>query len=53
MINYYLSQKFKLLGNDDFKHLTIQDNKTLHMSVYTPLNKWGPTHEIFNFLNGR
>jgi hypothetical protein len=23
MINYYLSQKLKLLGNDAFKHLTI------------------------------
>jgi hypothetical protein len=44
--------RIKLLGNDEFNHLT--NILTLPLMCGLRLvNDWGPTHGIFNFLNGR
>jgi hypothetical protein len=51
--NYRLSQKLKLLGYGEFNHLTNILTLTLTCGLRLPLNEWGPTREIFNFLNGR
>ena len=52
-VNYRLSQKFKLLRNGEFKHLTIILTLPLMCGLKLPFNKWSPTHGIFNILNGR
>ena len=41
-LNYQLSQKLKLLGNDEFNHLTIILTLPLTYRPKLPLNKWGP-----------
>ena len=41
MLNYRLSQKLKLLGNDEFSHLTINLTLPLTCGPKLPLNKWG------------
>ena len=46
MLNYRLSQKFKLLGNDEFNHLTIILTLPLTCWPKFPLNKWGPSSNI-------
>ena len=51
MINQ-LSQKFKLLGNDEFNHLTINLTFSLTCGPKFFLNKWGPNKWKFNILNG-
>ena len=52
LTNYKLFQKLHLLGNSEFNHLTIILT-ILSYRPKMPLNKCGPTHEIFNILNGR
>ena len=51
--NWRLSQKLKLLGYGEFNHLTNILTLPLTCRLRLPLNEWGPTREIFNFLNGR
>jgi hypothetical protein len=51
--NYQFSQKLKLLGYDKFNHLINILTLPLTCGLRLPLNEWGPTREIFNFLNGR
>ena len=41
VLNYRLSQKFKLLGNCEFNHLTIILILPLTYGSKLPLNKWG------------
>ena len=53
MLNYRLSQKFKLLGNSEFNHLTISLPLPLTCGPKLPLNKWGSNKWGFNILNGR
>jgi hypothetical protein len=53
MRNYRLSQKLKLLGYGEFNHLTNILTLSLTCGLRLPLNEWGPTCEIFNFLNER
>ena len=47
MLNYQLSQKLKLLGNNECNHLTIILTLPLTCGPKLPLNKWSPTREIF------
>ena len=53
VLNYRLSQKFKLLGNGEFNHLTISLTLPLTCGPKLPLNKWGRNKWEFNILNGR
>ena len=39
-------------GNGEFNHLIIILTPSLVCGPKLPLNKCGPTHEIFNILNG-
>ena len=50
MKNYRLSQKLKLLGYGEFNHLTNILTLLLTCGLKLPLNEWGPTRGIFNFL---
>ena len=50
--DYQFSQKLKLLGNGEFNHLTNILTLSLTCGPRLPLNDWGPTRGIFNFLNG-
>ena len=51
LLNYRLSQKFKLSGNGEFNHLTIILTLPLTCGPKLPLNKWGPNKWEFNILN--
>ena len=42
LLNYRLSQKLKLLRNDEFNHLTISLTLFLTCGPKLSLNKWGP-----------
>ena len=53
ILNYQLSQKLKLLGNDEFNHLIIILTLPLTCGPKLPLSKWGPNKWEFNILNGR
>ena len=50
MLNYRLSQKFKLLGNGKCNHLTISLTLPLTCVPKFPLNKWGSNKWEFNIL---
>ena len=51
LLNYRLSQKFKLSGNGKFNHLTIILTLPLTCGPKLPLNKWRPNKWEFNILN--
>jgi len=51
LLNYRLFQKFKLLENGKFNHLTMILTLPLTYEPKLPINKWGPNNWEFNILN--
>jgi hypothetical protein len=48
LLNYQLSQKFKLIGRDKFNHLINTLTLFLMYELKLSFNRWYPTCEIFN-----
>jgi hypothetical protein len=52
LLNYQLSQKFKLIERSKFNHLINTLTLSFTCELKLPFNRWGPTREIFN-LHGK
>jgi len=50
LLNFRFSQKFKLLRNGEFNHLTINLTLPLTCGPKLPLIKWGPNKWEFNIF---
>ena len=50
LLNYRLSQKLKLIRNDEFNHLIIILTLPKMRGPKISLNKWGPTRGTFNIF---
>jgi hypothetical protein len=48
LLNYQLSQKFKLIGRDKFNYLINTLTLFLMYELKFSFNRWYPTCEIFN-----